>query len=109
MTLGSGVTSTKSPGNTDECCLKQSLVAEVKAMEAKSYSEYDLENIEKRQIIDVDPTATVVNTTIHREESVDPEEEKRLFHSEMWVKGTPLHLFVDNDSHNNLILVKSVK
>jgi hypothetical protein len=82
--------------NTDECRSKQSLVAEVKDKELNPDSESDPENNEKRQIIDADPTATVTTTTIQPEEPVDPEEGERLFHSQMWVKGTPLHFIVDS-------------
>jgi hypothetical protein len=95
--------------NTDECRSKQSLVVEVKDTEPNPDSESDPENIENRQIIDADPTATVVTTTIQLEEPVDPEEGEHLFHSQMWVKGTPLHFIVDNDSQKNLISAKVVK
>ena len=67
-------------------------MAEVKDKESNPDSEYDPENIANRQIIDADPTATVVTTTIQLEEPLDPEEGEHLFHSQMWVKRTPLHL-----------------
>jgi hypothetical protein len=35
---------------------------------------------------------------IQPEEPVDPEEEERLFHSQVWVKGTTLHFIVDNNN-----------
>ena len=55
----------KSPWhNIDECRSKQSLVVEVKDMNLNPDSKYDPENIENRQIIDVDPTAIVMTTTI---------------------------------------------
>jgi hypothetical protein len=95
--------------NTDECRSKNSLVVEVKDTELNPDSESDLENIENRQIIDADPTATVVTTTIQLEEPVDPEEGECLFHSQMWVKGTPLHFIVDNNSQKNLISANVVK
>jgi hypothetical protein len=38
-----------------------------------------------------------------------PEEGERLFHSHMWVKGTPLHFIVDSGSQKNLISVEVVK
>jgi hypothetical protein len=95
--------------NTDECRSKQSLVAKVKDKESNPDSESDPENIENRQIIDADPTATVVTATIQPEEPVDPEEGERLFHSQMWVKGTPLHFIVDSDSQKNLISVEVIK
>jgi hypothetical protein len=50
-----------------------------------------------------------MTTTIQPEELVDPEEGEHLFHSQMWVKGTPLHFIVDNDSQKNLISYKVVK
>jgi hypothetical protein len=56
-----------------------------------------------------DPTATVATTTIHLEEPVDPEEGECLFHSQVWVKGTPLLLIVDNDNQKNLISTKVIK
>jgi hypothetical protein len=48
-------------------------------------------------MIDADPISTVATTTIQPEESVDPEEGQRIFHSQMWVKGTLFHFIVDND------------
>jgi hypothetical protein len=95
--------------NTDECRSKQSLVVEVKDKEPNPDSESDPENIENRQIIDADPTATVTTTTIQPEEPVDPEEGEHLFHSQMWVKGTPLHFIVDSDSQKNLISAEVIK
>jgi hypothetical protein len=50
-----------------------------------------------------------VTTPIQLEEPIDPEEEERLFHSQIWVKGTPLHFIVDNDNQKNLILAKVIK
>jgi hypothetical protein len=37
------------------------------------------------------------------------EEGERLFHSQMWVKGTPLHFIVDSGSQKNLISAEVVK
>ena len=89
----------KSPwNNTDECRSKQSLMAEIKDKEPNPDSESDSENTGKRQIIDADPTAIVSIATIQPEEPTDPEEGERLFHSQMWVKGTPLHFIVDSGS-----------
>jgi hypothetical protein len=67
----------------------------------------DSENDKRRQIIDAEPTATVATTTIQPEE--DPEEGERLFHSQMWVKGTPLHFIVDSRSQNNIISAEVFK
>jgi hypothetical protein len=95
--------------NTDECRSKQSLVAEIKDKEMNPDSESDSENTGKRQIIDADPTAIVATATIQPEEPTDPEEGEHLFHSQMWVKGTPLHFIVDSGSHKNLISAEVVK
>jgi hypothetical protein len=100
----------KSPWhNTDECRSKQSLVAEIKDKEPNPDSESDSENNGKRQIIDADPTAIVATAAIQPEEPTDPEEGERLFHSQMWVKGTPLHFIVDSGSQKNLISAEVVK
>jgi hypothetical protein len=95
--------------NTDECISKQSLVAEIKDKEPNPDSESDSENTGKRQIIDADPTTIVVTTTIQPEEPTDPEEGEHLFHSQMWVKGTPLHFIVDSGSQKNLISAEVIK
>jgi hypothetical protein len=60
-------------------------------------------------MMDAEPIYTVVTTTIQPEEPVDPEEGKRIFHSQMWVKGTSFHLIVDNDRKKNLISTKAVE
>jgi hypothetical protein len=83
-------------------------VVEIKE-EPNPDSETDYENTGKRQIIDADPTAIVVTTTIQPEETTDLEEGKHLFHSQMWVKGTPLHFIVDSGRQKNLISTKVIK
>ena len=69
-------------------------VAKLKASESdtcsESESEPDKGNDKGKQIIDAEPNATVATTKIQKEEPEDPEEEERLFHSQMWVKGSPL-------------------
>jgi hypothetical protein len=50
-----------------------------------------------------------VTATIQPEELVDPEEGGCLFHSHMWVNGTPLHFIFDSDNQNNLISVEVIK
>jgi hypothetical protein len=84
-------------------------VAEVKAFELDvGYeSESELEN--GRQIIDVEPSATIFTTKIQPSEPDDPEEGKRLFHSQMCVKGTLLHFIIDSGSQNNLISTEVFK
>ena len=78
-------------------------MAEIKDKEPNPNSKSDYENTGKGQIIDVDPTAIVTTATIQLEEPVDPEEGEHLFHSQMWVKGTLLHVIVDRDNKKNLI------
>jgi hypothetical protein len=68
-----------------------------------------LKNIGKRQIIDVELTAIVVTATIQLEEPKNPKEGERLFHSQMWVKGTPLHFIFDSRSKKNLISTEVIK
>jgi hypothetical protein len=71
-------------------------VAELKKTESNPNLDSDLDNNKRRLIIDVEPTTTVTTATIQPEEPVDPEEGDHLFHSNMWVKGTPLHFIVDS-------------
>ena len=47
-------------------------------------------NEKGKQIIDAEPNAIVATTKIQKEEPEDPEEEERLFHSQMWVKCSPV-------------------
>jgi hypothetical protein len=84
-------------------------VAEIKDKEPNPDLESDSENNGKRQIIDIDPTAIVAPATIQPEEPTDPKEGDRLFHSQMWVKGTLLHFIVDSERQKNLISVEVVK
>ena len=84
-------------------------MTEIKDKEPKLDSESDFENNGKRQIIDAEPTAIVVTIEIQLEEPTDPEEGECLFHSQMWVKGTPLHFIVDSGSQKNLISAEVVK
>jgi hypothetical protein len=105
----------KSPWhNTDECRSKQSLVAEIKASESDPSSDSDSEpNFtaaqKGKQIIDAEPSAVVATTQIQPEEPEESEAEERLFHSQMWVKGIPLHFVVDSGSQKNLISEEVIK
>jgi hypothetical protein len=56
-------------------------VAKIKDKEPNPDSESDSENTGRRHIIDTDPTAIVMTTTIQPEEPTDPEEGEHLFHS----------------------------
>jgi hypothetical protein len=69
-------------------------VAEIKDKDPNPDLESYSENNGKGQIIDADPTVIVVIAAIQPKETIDPEEGERLFHSQMWLKGTPLHLFL---------------
>ena len=57
----------------------------------------------------MEPNAIVATAKIEKEEPEDPEEEEHLFHSQMWVKGSPIQFIVDNGIQNNLISVDAVK
>jgi hypothetical protein len=94
----------KSPWhNTADCHSKQSLVAEVKASKSDADSDSEPEPEMGRRIIDMEPSATVATTKLQPGEPDEPEEGERLFHSQMWVKGTPLNFIVDSNSQKNLI------
>jgi hypothetical protein len=99
--------------NTSECRAKKSLLAEMKASESDACFDIELEpekgNDRGKQIIDVDPNATVSTTKIQKEEPKDSEEEDHLFHSQMWVKGSPLQFIVNSGSQKNLISAEVVK
>jgi hypothetical protein len=84
-------------------------VAKIKDKEPNPDSVSDYENTGKGQIIDTDPTTIVVTASTQPEEPTDPEEGECLFHSQMWVKGTPLHFIVDSGSHNKFISTKVIK
>eukprot|EP00253_Pinus_taeda_P002921 PITA_02921 len=99
--------------NTSECWAKQSLVVELKVSESDacfdSESEPNKGNEKGNQIIDADPNATVATTKIQKNEPKDPEEEEHLFHSQMWVNGSPLQFIINSRSQKNLILVEVMK
>jgi hypothetical protein len=56
-------------------------VAKIKDKELNPDSESDSKNTGRRQIIDIDPTATVTTVTFQLEEPTDTEEGEHLFHS----------------------------
>jgi hypothetical protein len=84
-------------------------VVEVKATKSDAGSKSESEPEKGRQIINAEPSATVYTTKIHLSEPDDPEEGERLFDSQMWVKGTPLHFIIDRGSQKNLISEEIVK
>jgi hypothetical protein len=61
------------------------------------------------KIIDAKPSATITTIKIKLDELKDIEEGKYLFHSQMWVKGTPVHFILDNESQKNLISTEVIK
>ena len=76
-------------------------MAEIKSSESdpNSDSEPNATNAHNgRHIIDADPTAIIATAQIQLEDPEESEAEERLFHSQMWVKGMPLHFVVDNGS-----------
>jgi hypothetical protein len=67
------------------------------------------QNQKRETIIDVEPSAIVTTTKIQPSEPDEPKEGENLFHSQMWVKGIPLHFIIDSGSQKNLISVEVVK
>jgi hypothetical protein len=84
-------------------------VAEVKASESDVGLDSEPEPERGRWIIDMEPSATVATTKLQPGEPDEPEEGECLFHSQMWVKGTPLHFIVDSGSQKNLISAEVIK
>jgi hypothetical protein len=84
-------------------------VAKVKSYESDVDSDSEPEPERGRQIIDTKPSATVATTNLQPGEPNEPKEGECLFHSQMWVKGTPLHFIVDRSSQKNLILAEVIK
>jgi hypothetical protein len=60
-------------------------------------------------MIDVEPSAIVATTKVQLGEPDELEEGECLFHSQMWVKGTPLHFIIDSGSQKNLISTEVIK
>jgi hypothetical protein len=85
------------------------LVAKVKASELDKDSDYEPEPERERQIIDAEPSVTIATTKLQPGEPDDPEEGEGLFHSLIWVKGTPLYFIIDSGSQKNLISVEVIK
>jgi hypothetical protein len=84
-------------------------VVKVKAYESDAGSDSELELERGRRIIDMEPRATVATTKLQPGEPDEPKEGEHLFHSQMWVKCTPLHLIVDSNSQKNPISVDFIK
>jgi hypothetical protein len=73
-------------------------VTEVKASKSDVSYEFESKPTRGRRIIGIEPNATVSTTKIQHGEPDEPEEGECLFHSQMWVKGTPLHFIIDSGS-----------
>ena len=104
----------KSPThNTSECRASQSLVAELKAFESDACCDSESKtykgNDKGKHIIDANASATDDTTKIQKDELEDLEEVEHLFHSQMWVKGSPLQFIIDNGSQKNLISTEVMK
>jgi len=88
-------------------------VAELKASESDACSDSEPEpdkgDGKGKQIIDTDPSATIATAKIQKNEPEEPEEGERLFHSHMWVKGSPLQFIVDSGSQKNLVSAEVMK
>jgi hypothetical protein len=84
-------------------------VTEVKASDSDAGSDFESEPERGKRIIDAEPNATVSTTKVQPSEPDEPEKGERLFHSQMWVKGTPLHFIVDSGSQKNLISAEVIK
>ena len=72
-------------------------MAEIKYSESNPDSDSEPNSIAAyngRQIIDADPTTTIATAQIQLEDLEESEVEECLFHSQMWVKGIPLHFFL---------------
>jgi hypothetical protein len=78
-------------------------MVDLKDKELNPNLDFDLENNKRRHIIDLEPTVTIATAKIQLEE--DPEEGEQVFHSNMWVKGTPLHFIVDRGSQKKIISI----
>ena len=81
----------------------------MKSLELDSNFDFETEPDEGKWIIDAKLNATIATAQIQPVELEDLEEGKHLFHSQMWVKGTPLHFIFDNGIQKNLISVEVVK
>ena len=73
------------------------MVDEIKASELDPIFNFDSEPkftiVDKgKRTIDVSPSVTITTTHIHPKELEGSKVEKCLFHSQMWVKGTPYTL-----------------
>jgi hypothetical protein len=84
-------------------------VAKLKVSELEAVSDSKSNPKGGKWIINVEPSATVATTKFWSSKPKKTKEGEHLFHSQMWVKGDPLHFIVDSDSQKNLISTEVVK
>ena len=88
-------------------------MAELKASDANACSDLESEpNKGKgkgKQIIDAETSITISTVKIQKNEPEYLEEGELPFHSQMWVKDSPLQFIVDSGSQKNLISVEVMK
>jgi len=88
-------------------------VAKLKASESDTCSDPESEpdkwNGKGKQIINAEPSVNIAITKIQKNEPEDPEDVELLFHSQMWVKCSPLQFIVDSGSQKNLVSAEVVK
>lgn len=92
--------------NTKDCRSIKNLMTEIRGEEAEPESS-PIDNSKKEEndsIIEANPYAVVGTAKVFPRE-----DEERLFHSQMWVDGKPLHFIVDSGSQKNLISRETVK
>ena len=76
----------------------------MKSSELEFESKFDSKQDKAKRIIDAKINATITTAEIQ------PKEPKGSASStQMWVKGTPLHFIIDNNSHKNLTSVEVIK
>jgi hypothetical protein len=70
-------------------------VVEVKSFESYVGLESKSKTEKGRQIIDAEPNTIVSTTNIQPDEPDETKESEHIFHSQMWLKGTPPHFIID--------------
>ena len=109
MTLESGATSKKSPYTTPMNVAQNSHWWS----RSNTRSRTLIQNLIMKILVK-DRSSTQTPLLLSRppqfnQEPIDPEEGEHLFHSQMWVKGIPLHFIVDSGSQKNLISEEVIK
>jgi hypothetical protein len=84
-------------------------VADLKASESKEDSDFKSNLKGGKLIIDVRPSSTIATTKVQPSEPEEPEEGEHLFHSQMWLKGAPLHFIVNSGIQKNLVSTEVIK